>query len=93
MALLIVKSLPVVEAGKIEGHEYSTASESSSQENENDEIRNDDVTTINYNFALKEVISNALNSGELKQVIDFLPSKNRALCKYYMVVSNNKYFN
>ena len=63
---MMVTSLSVVKAGKVEGHEYSTTSVSSSQENLNDEIKDDDVTTMNYNFALKEVILNVLNSGELE---------------------------
>ena len=68
---LMAKSLAVVEAGKVEGHECSTTSVSSSQDNENNEIKKDDVATMNYNFAMKEVISNALTSGELKQGLIF----------------------
>ena len=75
---MMVKSLSVVKAGKVEGHEYSTTSVLLSQENENDEI------TMNYNFAMKEVILNVLNSGKLEQVLMFYHLKSshcvRSVC-------------
>lgn len=65
----MVKSVEGIK--KSEGQEHSTTSLSSSQDEENeviidpDEEMEIDETAMNYDFAMKEVILNELNSGKL----------------------------
>ena len=73
----MVKSAAATAAGikTAEGHEHSTTSVSSSQEDENemiidpDEEMEIDETAMNYDFAMKEVILNELNSGESPSIV------------------------
>ena len=52
-----------------EGHEHSTTLASSLQEDKNEVIPDEemeiDETAMNYDFAMKEVVLNQLNSGGL----------------------------